>query len=99
MMIKRFGDGRDWFFKQRFGMFVHWGIYSVAGWQEQMHWRGHMLSKDYVIFKDQFNPVKYPMIQRSPMVTPGHTVTPPPSQQSSPMVIGEHRSMGLRRST
>ena len=59
MMIKRFGDGRDWFFKQRFGMFVHWGIYSVAGWQEQMHWRGHMLSKDYVIFKDQFNPVKY----------------------------------------
>ncbi|MBO7621962.1 MAG: alpha-L-fucosidase, partial [Victivallales bacterium] len=59
MMIKRFGDGRDWFFKQRFGMFVHWGIYSVAGWQEQMHWRGHMLSKDYVIYKDQFNPVKY----------------------------------------
>ena len=50
MMIKRFGDGRDWFFKQRFGMFVHWGIYSVAGWQEQMHWRGHMLSKDYVIY-------------------------------------------------
>ena len=30
-----------------------------------------------------------PMMQRSPMVTPGHTVTPPPNQQFSPMVIGE----------
>ena len=39
-----------------------------------------------------------PMMQRSPMITPGQIVTPPPSQQSSPMVIGEHRSMGLRRS-
>ena len=28
-----------------------------------------------------------PMMQRSPIVTPGQTVTPPPSQQSSPMVI------------
>ena len=45
MMIKRFGDGRDWFFKQRFGMFVHWGIYSVAGWQEQMQSGGMARSR------------------------------------------------------
>ncbi|MDP6779939.1 MAG: alpha-L-fucosidase [Candidatus Latescibacteria bacterium] len=30
-MTKRFGDGRDWFFEKRFGLFVHWGIYAVQG--------------------------------------------------------------------
>ena len=35
----------------------------------------------------------------SPMVTPGHTVTPAPNQQSSPMVMGRQRSMVLRRSS
>ncbi len=73
MMIKRFGDGRDWFFKQRFGMFVHWGIYSVAGWQEQMHWRGHMLSKDYVIYKDQWNT----SVSRRSIMTASACGTPP----------------------
>ena len=29
-----------------------------------------------------------PMMHRSPIVTPGHTMTPAPSQQSSPIVIG-----------
>jgi hypothetical protein len=28
-MIPRFGDGRDWFFEKRFGMFVHWGLYAM----------------------------------------------------------------------
>ena len=26
-----FGDKRDWFFEKRFGLFLHWGIYSVGG--------------------------------------------------------------------
>ena len=33
--IKRFGDGRDWFFEKRYGMFIHWGLYSIPGWHEQ----------------------------------------------------------------
>ena len=24
--IAHFGDGRDWFFEKRYGMFVHWGL-------------------------------------------------------------------------
>lgn len=39
------------------------------------------------------------MMERAPMLTPGHTVTPPPSQQSSPIVIGKHVSTGRRRSS
>lgn len=30
----RFGDGRDWRFEKRFGMFVHWGLYAIHGWHE-----------------------------------------------------------------
>lgn len=35
----KFGDGRDWFFEKRFGMFVHWGIYSIPAFHEQVQWR------------------------------------------------------------
>jgi hypothetical protein len=35
----RFGDGRDWWFEKRFGMFVHWGLSSIEGWHEQDQWR------------------------------------------------------------
>ena len=40
--MQRFGDGRDWFFERRFGLFVHWGIYAIPGWHEQQQWRGRM---------------------------------------------------------
>ena len=55
-MIPRFGDGRDWFFEKRFGLFVHWGIYAVAGWHEQLQWRAAMPQADYVKLAEQFNP-------------------------------------------
>jgi len=58
-MITRFNDGRDWFFQDRFGMFVHWGIYSVAGWHEQHQWRLDVPKADYVKLAERFNPVKF----------------------------------------
>lgn len=54
-----FGDGRDWFFEKRFGMFVHWGIYSIPAWHEQLQWRGRVPRNKYKKFADQFNPVHY----------------------------------------
>ena len=57
--IPRFGDGRDWFFEKRFGMFVHWGIYSIPAWHEQYQWRASMPRSEYVKFADQFNPKKF----------------------------------------
>ena len=38
--MRRFDDKRDWFFSQRFGMFVHWGLYAIPAWHEQVLWRG-----------------------------------------------------------
>lgn len=58
-MVQRFGDGRDWFFEKRFGMFVHWGLYSIPAWHEQHQWRGSVPRGEYEELIHQFNPVKY----------------------------------------
>lgn len=55
----RFGDGRDWFFEKRFGMFIHWGIYSIPGWHEQHRYRLGIPRKDYEKLMHQFNPVDF----------------------------------------
>lgn len=57
--VKRFGDGRDWFFDARFGMFVHWGLYAIHGWHEQEQWRGRIPRAEYVKLARQWNPAKY----------------------------------------
>jgi alpha-L-fucosidase len=57
--IPRFGDGRDWFFEKRFGMFVHWGLYAIPGWHEQHQWRGRVPRDQYVQLAGHWNPVKY----------------------------------------
>lgn len=58
-----------WWREARFGLFIHWGIYSVpAGtWQEKQipgigEWimnRGKIPVADYAKFAEQFNPVKF----------------------------------------
>ena len=40
-----------------------------------------------------------PMTARSPIVTPGQMITPPPTHTSEPIVIGLADSSHLRRST
>ena len=55
----RFGDGRDWWFQKRFGMFVHWGLYSINGWHEQDQWRRHIPRADYEKLAQRWNPVKF----------------------------------------
>ncbi len=58
-LVPRFGDARDWWFKRRFGLFVHWGLYSIAGWHEQLEWRGGVPRKEYEKLFQQFNPQHY----------------------------------------
>ena len=55
----RFNDARDWFFKKRFGLFLHWGLYSIAAWHEQYQWRGRIPRNEYAKLRQQWNPVKY----------------------------------------
>jgi alpha-L-fucosidase len=56
---RRFGDGRDWFFEKRYGLFIHWGIYSVAGWHEQHMFRKRLSRAAYAPLMGQFNPKKF----------------------------------------
>jgi alpha-L-fucosidase len=56
---QKFGDGRDWFFESRYGMFVHWGLYSIPGWHEQHQWRARVPRAEYVKLADQWNPKKF----------------------------------------
>ena len=57
--IERFGDGRDWFFKNRFGMFIHWGLYAIPAWHEQHQYRGRVERSEYVKLLSQFNPRQF----------------------------------------
>lgn len=54
-----FGDGRDWFGAARYGMFVHWGMYAVAGWHEQQHYRMRLSRSAYRAIAKRFNPVRF----------------------------------------
>jgi len=57
--IERFGDGRDWFFEKRFGMFIHWGLYAIPGWHEQHQWRGRIERDEYIKLAEEWNPEKF----------------------------------------
>ena len=57
--VKRFGDSRDWFFDKRYGMFIHWGLYSIPAWHEQHQWRARVPRAEYVKLANQWNPKKF----------------------------------------
>ena len=58
-MDYRFNDSRDWFFQERLGMFVHWGLYSLPGWHEQLQWRQAVPKAEYVRLVERFNPQEF----------------------------------------
>ncbi len=57
--IKRFSDGRDWFFEKRFGLFIHWGLYAIPGWHEQHQYRGKVERSEYMKLIEHWNPTRF----------------------------------------
>jgi alpha-L-fucosidase len=51
------------FFKERFGMFVHWGIYSIPAVHEQYWQRCNVPAEEYIKLADEFNPTKFDPVQ------------------------------------
>lgn len=47
------------FMQDRFGMFIHWGIYSVAAQGEWLQGREQVPPEEYQTYFEQFNPVDY----------------------------------------
>jgi alpha-L-fucosidase len=52
-------DARRWFQDARFGMFIHWGIYSVLGSGEWVMENRHIPVREYETLAAQFYPVRY----------------------------------------
>lgn len=48
-----------WFSEARFGLFIHWGVYSVVGKGEWLRESGKIPLAEYDKLHPQFNPVKF----------------------------------------
>ncbi len=57
--MPKFHDARDRFFDLRYGLFIHWGLYAIPAWHEQVLWRGNVTRKQYEQLMHEFNPVKF----------------------------------------
>src|SRR5207237_2631868 len=50
---------REWFQDAKFGLFIHWGVYSVLGNGEWVMERTKMTAADYEKLPPKFNPTEY----------------------------------------
>jgi alpha-L-fucosidase len=46
----------EWWTDSRFGMFIHWGLYSLAARHEWVKHNEHMTNEDYQKYFEEFNP-------------------------------------------
>ena len=52
-----YGKGdTSWFTHDRFGMFIHWGLYAMLGRHEWVKHREEITDQDYQVYFDLFNP-------------------------------------------
>ena len=54
-----FHDGREWFFRHRLGLFIHWGLYAIHGIHEQEQQRFNVPADEYRKLIDRFTPGKF----------------------------------------
>jgi alpha-L-fucosidase len=50
---------KEWFSDVRFGMFIHWGLYSITGRDMWYYSNEHVEKEHYERLFDRFNPVDY----------------------------------------
>lgn len=53
------GPDKDWFVHDRFGLFIHWGIYAAAARHEWVKSRELIHDRDYQKYFDHFDPDLY----------------------------------------
>ena len=52
-------DRLSWFQEAKFGMFIHWGIYSVPAQGEWYQYSANLAATEYEKYAVEFNPVKF----------------------------------------
>lgn len=58
-MNQEIRERTKWFMEARFGMFIHWGLYSIPAKGEWMMSEAEMSVSEYKQYFDLFNPVDY----------------------------------------
>ncbi|MDD2970610.1 MAG: alpha-L-fucosidase [Lachnospiraceae bacterium] len=48
-----------WFMEDRFGMFIHWGLYAIPGRGEWVHSDEKITQKEYQKYFDEWNPERF----------------------------------------
>ncbi|MBD3267442.1 glycoside hydrolase [bacterium] len=48
-----------WWSEARFGLFIHWGLYAVPAWHEQIQYRQKIPREAYTQYVSEFNPVHF----------------------------------------
>lgn len=56
---EKYNERMKWFLHDRFGMFIHWGIYSIPARGEWVRSTEEMPEEDYIKFFEEFNPVDF----------------------------------------
>ncbi len=49
----------QWFLQDRFGMFIHWGLYAIPARGEWVRNGERISNEEYQVYFDEFNPDKY----------------------------------------
>jgi len=52
-------DAMQWWRDAKFGMFLHWGVYTLPGKGEWLMWNERIPMRDYRKLADQFNPTRF----------------------------------------
>ena len=57
--MKNYEERVKWFNEARFGMFIHWGLYSILGRGEWVMYRERIPKEEYRKLADRFNPSNF----------------------------------------
>lgn len=58
-IIEEREERTKWFMHDRFGMFIHWGLYAIAGRGEWVHSDEKIPQEKYQKYFDEWNPTQY----------------------------------------
>lgn len=56
---EKYNKKMEWFLHDRFGMFIHWGLYAIPARGEWVRSTEEMPEEEYLPFFDEFDPVDY----------------------------------------
>lgn len=57
--IEQRTERTKWFLQNRFGMFIHWGLYAIPARGEWVRNAERISNEDYQVYFDEFNPERY----------------------------------------